>query len=42
MQELTLKSALTPQVLTALIGLAVLSLIHVAVKRVKARKAVSN
>ena len=39
MQELTLKAALTPQVVTALIGLAVLALIPVVVKRVKARKA---
>ena len=38
MQELTLKGALTPQVLTALIGLAVLSLIPVVVKKLAARK----
>ncbi len=42
MQEFTLKGALTPQVLTALIGLAVLALIPVAVKRFKARKATPN
>lgn len=42
MQEFTLKGALTPQVLTALIGLAVLALIPVVVKRIKARKATSN
>lgn len=38
MQEFTLKGALTPQVLTALGGLAVLSLIPVAWKHVKSRK----
>ena len=38
MQEFTLKGALTPQVLTALIGLAVLSLIPVVYKKLKARK----
>lgn len=42
MQELTLKGALTPQVLTALIGLAVLAIIPVVVKRIKARKAKSD
>ena len=42
MQEFTLKGALTPQALTALIGLAVLALIPVVVKRIKARKATSN
>lgn len=39
MQEFTLKGALTPQVLTALIGLAVLSLIPVAYKKLRANKA---
>lgn len=38
MEEFTLRGALTPQVLTALIGLAVLSLIPVVWKRIKARK----
>ncbi len=42
MQEFTLKGALTPQVLTALIGLAVLAVIPVVVKRIKARKAASS
>jgi len=37
MQEFTLKGALTPQVLTAMIGLAVLALIPVVVKRIKGR-----
>jgi len=35
MQEFTLKGALTPQVLTALIGLAVLSLVPVVYKKLK-------
>lgn len=39
MQEFSLKGALTPQVITALVGLAVLSLIPVAYKRIKARRA---
>jgi uncharacterized membrane protein YdjX (TVP38/TMEM64 family) len=39
MQEFSLRGALTPQVLTAMIGLAVLSLAPVAWKRLKARKA---
>jgi uncharacterized membrane protein YdjX (TVP38/TMEM64 family) len=38
MQEFTLKGALTPQVLTALIGLAVLSLVPVVYKKLKSRK----
>jgi uncharacterized membrane protein YdjX (TVP38/TMEM64 family) len=38
MQEFTLMGALTPQVLTALIGLAVLSLVPIAYKKLKARK----
>lgn len=42
MQEFTLRGALTPQVLSALIGLAVLALIPVVVKRIKSRKATSN
>lgn len=37
MQEFSLKGALTPQVLTAMIGLALLALIPVAVKRIKGR-----
>ena len=37
MQEFSLKGALTPQVITALVGLAVLSLIPVAYKRIKVR-----
>jgi uncharacterized membrane protein YdjX (TVP38/TMEM64 family) len=39
MQEFSLKGALTPQVITALVGLAVLSLIPVVYKRIKARNA---
>jgi uncharacterized membrane protein YdjX (TVP38/TMEM64 family) len=39
MQEFSLKGALTPQVVTALVGLAVLALIPVVYKRLKARKA---
>jgi uncharacterized membrane protein YdjX (TVP38/TMEM64 family) len=39
MEEFTLKGALTPQVLTALIGLAALSLLPVVYKRIKARAA---
>jgi uncharacterized membrane protein YdjX (TVP38/TMEM64 family) len=42
MQEFTLKGALTPQVVTAMIGLAVLSLIPVAYKKLKARRAISH
>jgi integral membrane sensor domain MASE1 len=38
MQEFTLKGALTPQVLTALIGLALLSLVPIVYKRIKANK----
>lgn len=38
MQEPSLKGALTPEVIVALIGLAVLSLIPVVYKRLKARK----
>jgi uncharacterized membrane protein YdjX (TVP38/TMEM64 family) len=38
MEEFTLKGALTPQVLTALIGLAALSLLPVVYKRHRARK----
>jgi uncharacterized membrane protein YdjX (TVP38/TMEM64 family) len=37
-EPFSLKGALTPQVLTALIGLAVLSLLPVAYKRIKARR----
>ena len=39
MQEPSLKGALTPEVIVALIGLAVLSLIPVVYKRLKPRKA---
>jgi uncharacterized membrane protein YdjX (TVP38/TMEM64 family) len=39
MEEFTLKGALTPQIITALVGLSVLSLIPVVYKRLKARKA---
>lgn len=42
MQEVSLKGALTPEVITALIGLAVLSLIPVAYKKLKARRAASR
>lgn len=38
MQEFTLKGALTPQVITALVGLAALSLIPVVVKHLRAAK----
>ena len=38
MEEFTLKGALTPQVIVALVGLAALSLIPVIVKRVRASK----
>ncbi|MEC9369347.1 MAG: VTT domain-containing protein, partial [Pseudomonadota bacterium] len=38
MQEFTLKGALTPEVIVALVGLAVLSLIPVAYRTIKARK----
>jgi uncharacterized membrane protein YdjX (TVP38/TMEM64 family) len=41
-QEFSLKGALTPQVITALVGLAVLSLIPVVYKRIKARRVPSN
>lgn len=42
MEEFTLKGALTPQVVTALAGLAVLSLIPVVYKHIKASKARSS
>jgi uncharacterized membrane protein YdjX (TVP38/TMEM64 family) len=42
MQEFSLKGALTPQVITALVGLAVLSLIPVAYKRLKSRTTASS
>lgn len=42
MQEVSLKGALTPEVITALIGLAVFSLIPVAYKKLKARRAASR
>ena len=42
MQEFSLKGALTPQVITALIGLAVLSLIPVAYKRIKSRRSAAH
>lgn len=38
MQEFSLKGALTPQVITALVGLAVLSLIPIAYRRLSARR----
>lgn len=38
MQEFSLQGALTPQVITALVGLAVLSLLPVAYKKIKARR----
>jgi uncharacterized membrane protein YdjX (TVP38/TMEM64 family) len=41
-QELSLKGALTPQVITALVGLALLSLLPVVYKKIKARRAVSE
>jgi uncharacterized membrane protein YdjX (TVP38/TMEM64 family) len=41
-QEFSLMGALTPQVITALVGLAVLSLLPVAYKKIKARRAVSE
>jgi uncharacterized membrane protein YdjX (TVP38/TMEM64 family) len=41
-QEFSLKGALTPQIITALVGLAVLSLIPVVYKRIKARRAPSH
>jgi uncharacterized membrane protein YdjX (TVP38/TMEM64 family) len=41
-QEFSLKGALTPQVITALVGLALLSLLPVAYKKIKARRAVSE
>lgn len=42
MQEFSLKGALTPQVVTALVGLAVLSLIPVVYKRLASRSAASS
>ena len=42
MQEFSLRGALTPQVITALVGLAVLSLIPVACKRLKAQRSSSH
>jgi uncharacterized membrane protein YdjX (TVP38/TMEM64 family) len=42
MEAFSLKGALTPQVITALVGLAVLSLIPVAYKKIKARRANSR
>jgi uncharacterized membrane protein YdjX (TVP38/TMEM64 family) len=42
MQDFSLKGALTPQVITALIGLALLSLLPVAYKKIKARRATSE
>ncbi len=41
-QEFSLKGALTPQVITALVGLAVLSLLPVAYKKIKAHRDVSQ
>ncbi len=41
-QEFSLKGALTPQVITALVGLAALSLLPVVYKKIKARRAVSE
>ncbi len=41
-QEFSLKGALTPQVITALVGLALLSLLPVVYKKIKARRAVSE
>ena len=37
MQEFSLKGALTPQVVTALVGLSLLSLLPVVLKQIKAR-----
>lgn len=42
MQEFTLKGALTPEVIVALVGLAVLSLIPVVYRAVKARKSAAK
>jgi uncharacterized membrane protein YdjX (TVP38/TMEM64 family) len=42
MQEFSLKGALTPQVITALVGLAFLSLLPVVYKRFKARRVASR
>jgi uncharacterized membrane protein YdjX (TVP38/TMEM64 family) len=42
MQEFSLKGALTPQVITALVGLALLSLLPVAYKKIKARRSTSE
>ncbi len=41
-QEFSLKGALTPEVIVALVGLAVLSLVPVAYKKIKSRRAASN
>ncbi len=41
-EEFSLKGALTPQVITALVGLAILSLLPVVYKKIKARRAVSE
>jgi uncharacterized membrane protein YdjX (TVP38/TMEM64 family) len=40
-EAFTLKGALTPQIITALVGLAVLSLLPVAYKRIKSRPTVA-
>ena len=42
MEAFSLKGALTSQVITALVGLAVLSFIPVAYKKIKARRASSR
>jgi uncharacterized membrane protein YdjX (TVP38/TMEM64 family) len=42
MQEFSLKGALTPQVITALVGLALLSLLPVAYKKIKAWRTTSE
>jgi uncharacterized membrane protein YdjX (TVP38/TMEM64 family) len=42
MQEFSLKGALTPQVITALVGLALLSLLPVAYKKIKAWRTASE
>jgi uncharacterized membrane protein YdjX (TVP38/TMEM64 family) len=41
-QEFSLKGALTPQVITALVGLALLSLLPVAYKKLKVRRSASH
>lgn len=41
-QEFTLKGALTPQVITGLVGLSLLSLMPVVLKKVKARRAATS